>query len=76
MTVIKNVECVQQAIITTEHSSSYTKMDNSLIKESNDLLFLQYCAFSENIRFLNSDACKAVQFDFTGEELRLPNVRR
>ena len=38
--------------------------------------FLQYCACSENIRFLNSDVCKAVQFDFTGEQLRLPNVRR
>lgn len=38
--------------------------------------FLQYCACSENIWFLNSDVCKAVQFDFTGEELRLSNVRR
>jgi len=51
MTVIKNVECVQQAIITTEHSSSYTKMDNSLIKESNDLLFYNIVLFLKTYDF-------------------------
>jgi len=28
--------------------------------------FKQYCAFSENIRFLNSDVCKAVRFYWRG----------
>lgn len=77
MMAIKNAECVQQAIIrTTEQSSGYWKIDNSSIKESNGLPFFFYniVLFLKTYDFWILMLVR--QFDFTGQELLMPNVRR